>query len=421
MKACLPLKLLRENGVNTRAFAHTKIMEDLYVASKKIAKELTAIRRKLHQNAELGFSLDRTLKIISDGLAEMGYTPQKCGRAGVLATVGKGEKCFLLRADMDALPVGEQSGEKFASKNGNMHACGHDMHAAMLLGAAKLLKAREKELKGQVKLLFQPAEESLEGAKDVIEGGALQNPRPQGGFMLHVMTAVDLPVGSIVVASGESAPAADFFTITVKGKGCHGSAPWNGVDALTASARIALGLEEISARELSIADPAVLTIGSLNAGNASNVIANEGILKGTLRAFDENTRLRVKRRLEEVVQGTAKAFRVRAKVAYGSGCPTLVNDEKLVALCERTAKSLFPAASVFNSANLGGDTKKNSGGSEDFAYISREIPTVMAAIAAGERKEGYEYPLHHPKVRFDERALPVGAALYAGMALSSFE
>ncbi len=385
--------------------------------SNRIAGEISAFRRKLHQNPEVGFSMDKTLKIVSEALTEMGYTPKKCGKAGLIATVGEGERYFLLRADMDGLPIRERSGERFSSKNGNMHACGHDMHTAMLLGAAKLLKAREKELKGQVKLLFQPAEEILEGAKDVIEAGVLENPKPQGAFMAHVMTSVDLPVGSIVVASGTSAPAADFFTITVKGKGCHGSAPWNGIDALTASARIALGLEEISARELSVADPAVLTIGSLNAGTASNVIANEGVLKGTLRAFDENTRLRVKKRLEEVVQGVAKAFRVKAKVAYGGGCPTLVNDDALGTFTERTAKKILNGGLVFNSATLGGDTKKNSGGSEDFAYISHEVPSVMIAIAAGERKEGYDYPLHHPKVCFDEGALPVGAALYAGVAI----
>ncbi len=392
-------------------------MENLFKESKKIEKEIIALRRKLHQNAEVGFALKETLAIVRDSLLEAGYEPKACGKAGLIATVGEGEKVFLLRADMDALPVREASGEAFAAKNGNMHACGHDMHAAMLLGAAKLLKEREKELKGQVKLLFQPAEEILEGAKDVVESGALENPKPQGAMMIHVMTAVELPVGAAVVASGASAPAADFFKITVKGKGCHGSAPWNGIDALTASARIALGLEEISARELSLSQSAVLTVGSLNAGTAANVIANEGILRGTLRSFDENTRLYVKARVEEVVKGVGKAFRVKTKVEYEGGCPTLVNDEELTVLAEETAKKLLEKEWVFNSATLGGSTKRDSGGSEDFAYISHEIPSVMVALAAGERKEGYEYPLHHPKVCFDERALAYGAALYAGVAM----
>ncbi len=392
-------------------------MKDLLQESKKIEKELRALRRKLHQNAEVGFSLKETLLIVRESLTEMGYEPQSCGRAGLIATVGKGEKVFLLRADMDALPVWENSGEVFSAKNGNMHACGHDMHTAMLLGAARLLKAREEELNGQVKLLFQPAEEILEGAKDVVEAGALENPKPQGAMMIHVMTAVELPVGAAVVASGTSAPAADFFEIRVKGKGCHGSAPWNGVDALTASARIVLGLEEISARELSVSAPAVLTVGSLCAGEAANVIANEGVIKGTLRSFDEDTRLRVKKRLEEVAKGIGKAFRVQVRISYGGGCPTLINDEDLTSLAEETAKKLLKKDWVFNSATIGGNTKRDSGGSEDFAYISQEVPSVMVALAAGEKREGYEYPLHHPKVCFDEGALPLGAALYAGVAI----
>ncbi len=392
-------------------------MENLFKESKKIEEEIIALRRRLHQNAEVGFALKETLAIVRDSLVEMGYEPKACGRAGLIATVGQGEKVFLLRADMDALPVCEASGETFAAKNGNMHACGHDMHTAMLLGAAKLLKEWEKELKGQVKLLFQPAEELLEGAKNVVEGGALENPKPQGALMIHVMTAVELPVGAVVVASGTSAPAADFFKITVKGKGCHGSAPWNGIDALTASARIALGLEEISARELSVSQPAVLTVGSLNAGTAANVIADAGTLRGTLRSFDENTRLQVKERVNEVAKGIGKAFRVKVKVEYEGGCPTLVNDERLTVLAEETAKQLLEKEWVFNSATLGGSTKRDSGGSEDFAYISHELPSVMIALAAGERREGYEYPLHHPKVCFDERALAYGAALYAGVAM----
>ncbi len=392
-------------------------MEKLLKESKEMATEIRALRRKLHQNAEVGFALEKTLDIVWESLTKMGYQPQKCGEAGIVATVGEGERVFLLRADMDGLPIAEKSGEPFAAKNGNMHACGHDMHTAMLLGAAKLLKGREKDLKGQVKLLFQPAEELLKGAKAVLQAGVLEDPKPQGAMMIHVMTAVDLPVGAAVVASGTSAPAADFFTIKVKGKGCHGSAPWNGVDALTASARIALGLEEISARELSTAQPAVLTVGSLNAGKAGNVIADEGVLKGTLRAFDEDTRLRIKKRVEEVAKGVGKAFRAGIKVVYEGGCPTLVNDEKMTALAQATAEKLLKREWVFNAATLGGSTRRDSGGSEDFAYISHEIPSVMVALAAGEKKEGYAYPLHHPKVCFDEGALPLGAALYAGVAM----
>lgn len=373
-------------------------------------------RRELHKRAEIGFDLVKTVEFVEEQLTKMGYAPKRIGKSGIVATVGKGKKVFLLRADMDALPVKEQSGEPFACKNGNMHACAHDMHTAMLLGAAKLLKEREDALRGQVKLLFQPAEEILEGAKDVLRAGVLQDPTPQGAMMIHCMTAVDLKTGTAIIAKGTSAPAADFFQIDVQGKGCHGSAPWNGIDALTVAARIVLGLEELAARELSVAEPAVLTVGSLQAGKAGNVIADRAEISGTLRAFDEGVRSQVKKRMEEIAKGIAKAFRAKVNITYGGGCPTLVNDESLSILAENSAKKLLGEGSVFNSQTLGGDTRKNSGGSEDFAYISHEVPSVMLALAAGERKEGYSYPLHHPKVCFDEACLPVGSALYAQIA-----
>ncbi len=388
---------------------------DILNEAKQMQPQLTQWRRYLHANAETGFDLPQTTAFIKAELTKMGYQPKDCGRAGVVAEVGEGE-VFLLRADIDGLPIQEKTGDAFACKQGNMHACGHDMHAATLLGAAKLLKAHEKELKGRVRLLFQPAEETLEGAKDVVEAGVLKDVK--GAAMLHVMTNVSLPVGCVVVASeGVSAPAADFFTIEVKGKSCHGSAPWNGVDALTAAAHILLALQELSARELNPGTPAVLTIGELNGGRASNVIADTAVMRGTLRAFDEDARLYIKKRLEEIAQRVAKAYRARAKVVFTSGCPTLVNDKALSERTERACKQLLGEGCVFTSAGLGGDAKTKSGGSEDFAYISHEVPSVMVALAAGEPQKGYEYPLHHPKVRFDENALAIGAALYTKIAM----
>ncbi len=392
-------------------------MEKLLNEAQALKKELIEIRRYLHKNAEVGFALDKTQNYIQKQLENMGITAQKCGKAGITALLGKSTgKTFLLRADMDALPIPERSGELFSAKNGNMHACGHDLHATMLLGAARLLKAQEKTLNGRVKLLFQPAEEILEGAKDVLKSGVLANPKVDGAMMLHVMTGNALPVGTAVVASqGVSAPAADYFTITVQGKGCHGSAPWNGVDALTVGARILLGLQELSARELSPSQTAVLTVGSIKAGSAGNAICDGAELSGTIRAFDEGVREYLKKRMKAIAENTAKAFRARAKITYQGGCPTLVNDGKLSALVYKTAGTV--SSRVYFSADLTGDAKENSGGSEDFAYISHEVPSVMVALAAGEDKKGYTYPLHHPKVKFDEDVLPIGAALYAYSAL----
>ncbi len=384
--------------------------------AKAMQGELVCFRRYLHENAEVGFALTKTVAFVKSELEKIGCEPKSCGRSGVVATIGKGSPVFLLRADMDGLPIQERSGLRYACANGNMHACGHDLHTAALLGAAKILKKREGRIKGSIRLVFQPAEEILEGAKDVINSGVLEG--VNAGMMLHVTTGAELPTGVVVVApKGVSAPAADYFKIETVGKGCHGSAPWNGVDALTVAARILLALQELSAREIPIATPAVLTVGTLKAEGTGNAISDRAALEGTLRAFDEGIRERVKRRMEDISKNVAKAFRAKASVSYGGGCPTLVNDGELCAFAERTAKGLLGASSVLTAEDLGKSVRVSSGGSEDFAYFSHEIPTVMLALGAGEKGKGYEYPLHHPKVKFDENALCIGAALYARIAL----
>ena len=381
----------------------------------KLEEELLEWRRSLHRVAETGVALPKTTAYIENELKKMGYAPKKIGKGSIFAEVGEGE-IFLLRADMDALSMVEKTGLPFSCKTGNMHACGHDLHASMLLGAAKLLKNCEKELSCRVRLVFQGAEEILEGAKDVIKAGGMSEVK--GAMTVHVMTDVDLPAGTIVVANGVSAPCADFFTIEVKGKSCHGATPWKGVDVLSASAHILVALEEISARELNPATPTLLTIGSMHGGEAGNVIAESVEMKGTLRSMDEDVRAEVKKRMEEIVKNVAKAFRATAKVKYKGGCPTLVNDENLSMLAKRTAKSLFGADMVWGMDELSQGVQREMGGSEDFAYFSHEAPSIICAVAAGERKKGYVYPLHHPKVDFDEGALVVGARLFSHMALS---
>ena len=361
--------------------AHTVDMWEM----QGLQTELVEIRRYLHKHAEVGFDLKSTAAYIEKKLIEYGYAPVRLGSA-IVATVGEKGKTFLLHADMDA---------------------------AMLLGAAKLLKAREKELNGRVKLLFQPAEECLEGAKDAIEKGVLEKPKPQAAMMIHVMTGVPFPAGTAVVAKGVSAPAADFFSISVQGKGCHGAAPWNGVDALSVAARILLGLEEISAREVSTVKSVVLTVGKLETEGADNVIADRAVLKGTLRSFDEETRKRVKERVENIARHIATAFQAKAQVSYHGGCPTLVNDDALSQHTEEVLREYFGKTRVYNSESLGRDVRAGQGGSEDFAYFTHKIPCVMMAVSAGEREKGYVYPLHHPKVAFDEKVLSIGATMYA--------
>ena len=214
--------------------------------ARVLQSQLVRHRQWLHSHPETGFDLENTTNYVRRTLEAMGYTVKACGCSGLTATVGKGGKNFLLRADMDALPIREETRLDFASQNGNMHACGHDLHTAMLLGAAQILKNHESELKGTVKLMFQPAEETLEGAKDMMTSGVLMG--VDAGMMLHAATAVPIPVGTILISPpGISAPSADYFTISVHGKSSHGSAPQEGIDALTAAAHILIGLQEISA------------------------------------------------------------------------------------------------------------------------------------------------------------------------------
>ena len=387
-----------------------------------------AERRWLHENAETGFDLNKTHAFVKQELADMGYQPVDCGRAGIVALAGgkKPGKVFLLRADMDALPIQEESGVEFACKSGNMHACGHDLHTAMLLGAARLLKAHEAEIPGTVKLMFQPAEEIFEGSHDMIEAGLLETPQVDAALMIHVMAGMPFPAGTVIVsAPGVSAPAADYFEIKVRGKGCHGSMPNTGIDPLTAAAHILIGLQELQARELAMDDRAVLTIGTMNAGTAANVIPDSVTMGGSIRTFDEETRAMLKKRMAEIAGGIAQAFRAEADVAFGSGCPTLVNDRDLSACCETYVKELLGKGKAFSVAELnamsGGGSSSKSAGSEDFAYVSQEVPSIMLALASGQPEKDYGYPQHHPMVKFDESVLAGGSAVYAYTALRWLE
>ena len=391
--------------------------------AEQIRDHVLRERRALHQMPGTGFDIGDTLAYVRQELTEMGLQPEDCGRAGLVALVGgkRPGKVFLLRADMDALPIREEADVDFASQNGRMHACGHDLHTAMLLGAARLLKAHEEEIDGTVKLMFQPAEEIFEGSHDMIEAGLLEHPKVDAALMIHVMAGMPFPAGTVVVsAPGVSAPAADYFDIRVQGKGCHGSMPNTGVDPLTAAAHILIALQELHARELAMDDRAVLTIGTMNAGTAANVIPDTVTMGGSLRTFDEETRALLKQRMTEIAQFTAKAFRAEAEVTFGSGCPTLVNDKDLSACCGQYMKELLGQGKAFSVAELnamGGGSSSKTAGSEDFAYVSQEVPSLMLALAAGQPEKGYCYPQHHPMAKFDESVLPGGSAVYAWAAL----
>jgi len=378
--------------------------------SEAIAAQASEDYRYLHRIAEVGECLPRTAEYVKDRLRPLGYSPTDVG-GGIVATVGKGERCILLRADMDALPIREETGLEFASVSSSMHACGHDMHTAMLLGAAKLLKAREGELSATVKLCFQPGEETLSGAKRMIDGGLLRDPVPDAAVMLHVLTGVSHKTGTLIIPpSGVGASGADFFRITVRGEGCHGATPHLGRDPIPALSNIITVLSSLTARELPAESAEVLTVGRITAGDSANAIPDSAVALGTLRSYDDENREYLKKRLFEVCKGVSEAFRCNGCVEITSSAPSFVNSEKLRhALCGifRTA---VPCPFIVPNGTRGG-------GSEDFAYVSREVPSIMLCLAAGGESDGYAHPLHSPKAMFDERALPFGIAVYTAAAI----
>ncbi|MBD5462755.1 MAG: amidohydrolase [Lachnospiraceae bacterium] len=389
--------------------------------ASELERELILSRRYLHTHPETGFDLENTLAYVKKELISMGYEPKECGKAGLVALAGGTQegKVFMIRGDMDALPVREEADVEFPSENGKMHACGHDMHTAMMLGAARLLKAHADEICGTVKLMFQPAEEIFEGSHDMIKNGLLKNPDVDAALMIHVMAGLPMPTGTVIVCGGGvSAPAADYFSIKIQGKGCHGSMPNNGIDPINVAAHIITALQEIHARELALSDEAVLTIGSIHGGDAANVIPDTVELCGTIRTYDEEIRSFLKTRMNEISQGIAASFRASAEVSFGSGCPTLVNDPDLSACTTKYVQELLGPSKAFNAdqfSAMSGQSK--TAGSEDFAYVSLEVPSIMLALAAGNPNQGFCYPQHHPKVKFDEAALSVGSAIYTYTAM----
>jgi amidohydrolase len=388
---------------------------DILQRAREINDEVIANRRYLHEHPELGFALDGTVAFVKKKLTEMGYQPQDCGDHGITACVGgtHGGKCILLRADMDALPMNEESGLPFASKvDGAAHTCGHDTHTAMLLGAAKLLKEMEKDLPGTVKLMFQPAEEVICGAKSMVDGGVLENPKVDAALGIHSM-AVD-PLGVLGVTTGGMFASADLFRIRVTGKGGHGAMPSLTIDPVNVAAHILINLQELIAREIPSAENAVLTIGSLQGGTASNIIPPDATLMGTLRTYNPEIRSFMLRRLEEISAGTAQTFRAQAEVEILSSCPTVICDSAVTAtVVDAVRKTL-------------GEDKVNDhhavfSGSEDFGYVSEQVPTTFFVLGSDAGDGTEMYAQHHPKIVFNEQSFVSGVAAYCSAAVAWLE
>lgn len=382
-------------------------MNQLLSQAKAIESDIVADRRHIHQNPEIGMDLPNTTKYVCERLTQMGYTPTQICKSGVVATVGKPGKTILLRGDMDALPMKEVTDLPFCSTNGWAHSCGHDTHAAMLLGAAKLLKDHENELNGTVKLMFQPAEEILAGAKAMVDAGVLQNPTVDSAVAIHIMSTLE--TGKVEYSHKYVNASADKFVIHIKGKGGHGASPEECIDPINAACHVHLALQELNSREVSGRDLAVITIGHFESGDKENIIPETAMMEGTIRCYDSKVRTFLKQRLCEVSVSIANAFRCECSVEFPFGVAPNENDEQMEAQCVGYAKQLLGDNQVL--------CVQGNMGSEDFSYVSQAVPAVFFALGGRVKEDSLVFPQHSPNVLFNEQALPIGSALYAHTAI----
>ena len=384
---------------------------DVLAAAREERETILAHRRTIHRCPEVGQDLPRTAAYIAGELKKLGYQPQALGGGLVTAITGKDTgRCVLLRADMDALAGREQSGLDFQSDNGAMHACGHDMHAAMLLGAAALLRKYQAQLNGTVKLVFQPDEEGFTGAKAMLKAGVLEAPRPQAAIALHVNSGT--PSGMVLCGRGTFMAGCTLFRVTVTGKGCHGAMPETGVDPINIAAHIYLALQELVSREVPAKSPAVVTVGRFQAGELPNVIPDRAVLEGTIRTFDRELSEQLMGRIRQVAESVAAAFRGSALVEELASAPPLYNDPDLMGRAADWAAELAGPDRVLR-LDQGGM------GSEDFASYTYELPCAYLLLGAGTAQEDPRFgrPMHNPAVVFNEDVLPLGAALHTWLTM----
>lgn len=380
----------------------------------ELNEETILNRRYIHENAEVGLYLPKTKKFVKNKLLEYGIESKECGE-GLVATIGKGNKVLLLRADMDALPMKEESGEPFSSKNDNCaHSCGHDLHTAMLLTAAKMLKENEHNLKGIVKLMFQPGEEIFEGGKNMIENGVLEEPKVDAALAFHVAGG-QIPNNMVMYNSNSTMMfSVDTFKINIFGKGSHGAYPHHAIDPINIAVNIYLALQELIAKESDPYNSCVLTIGKIEAGSANNIIPEKAILEGTIRTNNKEARTLLVRRLKEISEKMAIVFNGKAEVQMISGVSPLVCDKKLTEEMLSYIKSL----NIEDLIEYPGIT---ASASEDFASIAELVPSTFMYISAGYLDERGMFTAHNPKVRFNEEVCPKGAAYFAQCATKWLE
>lgn len=382
---------------------------------KALEQKLTGFFEELHMHPELSYEEYETTERIKRELAAAGIEilqiPLKTGVTAIVRGAKPG-KTYGLRCDIDALPIAEETDLPYKSKTpGKMHACGHDFHTSALLGAAKLLKAHESELKGQVKLMFQPAEEIMDGANDMIAAGILENPHVDAAMAIHVLHD---SLGKAGYTRGTGCGSSDVFTIKVKGIGGHGAAPHRNVDPINVACHIQLALQTINSREINPNELIVLTICSMHAGTAANIMPAEAVLQGTIRTMNMDVKAFARQRLIDICEGVCKTFRAECEIDFiGDGIPPMYNDDQLLTDTIRYIDDLLGESTA--------QPIERMTGSEDFSALSVKVPSVLYWFGTGSTEEGYNYGVHDCRVTFNEEAIHRMAAVYTECAMRWLE
>ncbi len=385
--------------------------ESIKDSAAGLAPALQEIFYTLHRYPELGNREHRTAALIRRRLEELGIAYTITADTGTAAVIRGAEpgRTIGFRADMDALPIQEETGLPYASRTpGVMHACGHDFHTAALLGAAELLQRRRGELRGNVKLFFQPDEEGDGGAARMIAAGCMESPRVDAMLCCHVESGI--PTGTVSVRSGPICAASNPFSVTLRGHGSHGAKPHLGTDVIVAGAQIVTALQTISSRRTSPAEPVVVTVGSFHSGRAGNVLPETAVLTGILRTMGGAARERVKEDFRSIVSGLAAGMGVAAEIEISESYPGCRNDPAMTDLVRRSAGRLLGPENVL-------ELTEPSLGTDDFGYFSDAVPGCYYYVGVGSEARGFTAPNHNPRFAADPAALPLAAALHVRMAV----
>jgi len=375
--------------------------------AQNLAPWLEDIFHRLHQNPELGGQEFKTSALIIEELEKLGIEAVPMADTGVMGIIRGSQpgKTVCFRADIDALPIQEKTDLPYASQVPDvMHACGHDFHSTILLGAAKILASRRNELRGNVKLFFQPDEEGDGGAERMIQAGCMKNPDADAVFFSHV--SAGSPAGTISVISGPSHAASNPFEVTFRGIGTHGASPHSGNDVILAASHAVVALQSISSRRFAPTEPVIVSVGSFHAGSAGNVLPEEAKITGMMRTLTPQSRQKAKDAFTSIISGIASAMGVEAEIMIKDGYTSNYNDPAMTSLVRSAAAKVIGRENVL-------EQELPSLGTDDFAYFSEAVPGCYYHIGVQNEKKGYTYPVHNPHFAADPDALPFGAAIYA--------